>query len=275
MLELLKFAKKYPVTDGGSRPIIDVRQATYFSPSSTAWSASSSQGYHSSTLVQARGPNRFQSVSTSTDRPLIHSKNGPATCSPGSNTSPQAKAGRKRNYSCNLPARSRFENPNGPSASLPGSAIPSAKAGRSTQFLGNSSDRPPIQSKNGPAAACSPGLIPLLRRKPEGSVITVATRLLDRVLKTQMLVLPHLCQVLPPPQRKLLDRVLSSSATSQIDLPFNPKMVLPLVCLVLIPLLRQKLEGSVITVAIRSLDRVSKTQMVLPHLCRVLPPPQR
>jgi hypothetical protein len=45
-------------------------------------------------------------------------------------------------------------------------------------------------------------IIPLLRRKPEGSVITVlATRLLDRVLKTQMLVLPRLCQVLPPPQR--------------------------------------------------------------------------
>jgi hypothetical protein len=41
-------------------------------------------------------------------------------------------------------------------------------------------------------------LIPLLRRKPEGSVITVATRLLDR---TQMLVLPRLCQVLPPPQQ--------------------------------------------------------------------------
>jgi hypothetical protein len=135
MLELLKFAKKYPVTDGGSRPIIDVRQATYFSPSSTARSASSSQGYHSLTLVQARGPYRFQSVSTSTDRPPIQSKNVPAACSPGSNTSPQAKAGRKRNYSCNSPARSHFENPNGPSASLPGSAIPPAKAGRSTQFL--------------------------------------------------------------------------------------------------------------------------------------------
>jgi hypothetical protein len=101
MLELLKFAKKYPVADGGSFPIIDVCQATYYSPSSTAWSASSSQGYHSSTLVQARGPNRFQSVSTSTDQPPIQSKNGPAACSPGSNTSPQAKAGRKRNYSRN------------------------------------------------------------------------------------------------------------------------------------------------------------------------------
>jgi hypothetical protein len=102
MLELLKFAKKYPITDGGSHPIIDVRQTTYFSPSSTAQSASSSQGYHSLKLVQARGPNRFQSVSTSTDQPPIQSKNGP--CSPGSNTSPQAKAGRKRNYSCNSPA---------------------------------------------------------------------------------------------------------------------------------------------------------------------------
>jgi hypothetical protein len=156
MLELLKFAKKYPVTDGGSRPIIDVCQVTYFSPSSTARSASSSQAYHSSTLVQARGPNRFQSVSTSTDRPPIQFQNGPAACSPGSNTSPQVKAGRKSNYSCNSPAQSRFENPNGPSASLPGSVIPSAKAGRSTQFLGNSPDRPPIQSKNGPAT-CSPG----------------------------------------------------------------------------------------------------------------------
>jgi hypothetical protein len=140
MLELLKFAKKYPVTDGGSRPIIDVRQATYFLPSSTVRSASSSQGCHSSTLVQARGPNCFQSVSTSTDRPPIQSKNGPDACSPGYNTSPQEIAGRKRNYSCNSPARSRFENSNGPSASLPGSAIPSAIAGRSTQFLGNSSD---------------------------------------------------------------------------------------------------------------------------------------
>jgi hypothetical protein len=114
-------------------------------------------------------------------------------------------------------------------------------------------------------------LIPLLRRKPEGSVITVATRLLDRVLKTQMLVLPRLCQILPPPQRKLLDGVLSSSATSQIDLPFNPKMVLPLVLLVLIPLLRRKLEGSVITVAIRSLDRVLKIQTVQSvRVCQVI-----
>jgi hypothetical protein len=119
-------------------------------------------------------------------------------------------------------------------------------------------------------------LIPLLRPNPEGSVITVlATRLLDRVLKTQMLVLPRLCQVLPPPQRSL-DGVLSSSTTSQSDLPFNPKMVLPLVLLVLIPLLRRKPEGSVITVATRLLDHVLKSQMlVLPRLCQVLPSPQR
>jgi hypothetical protein len=75
------------------------------------------------------------------DRPPIQSENGPAACSPGSNTSPQAKARRKRNYSCNSPARSGFENPNaGPAASLPGSATPSVIAGRSTKFLGNSLD---------------------------------------------------------------------------------------------------------------------------------------
>jgi hypothetical protein len=118
-------------------------------------------------------------------------------------------------------------------------------------------------------------LIPLLRRKPEGSVITVATRLPDRILKTQMVLL-HLCPVRPSPQQKL-DGVLSSSAASRIDLPFNPKMVLPLVLLVIIPLLRRKPEGSVITVlAIRLLDCVLKSQMlVLSRLCQVLPPPQR
>jgi hypothetical protein len=117
-------------------------------------------------------------------------------------------------------------------------------------------------------------LIPLLRRKPEGSVITVATCLLNRVLKTQM-ILPRFCQILPSPQQKL-DGVLSSSATRRIDLPFNPKMVLPLALLVLILLLRRKPEGSVITVATCLLDRVLKTQMlVLPRFCQVLPPPQR
>jgi hypothetical protein len=154
MLELLKFAKKYPVTDGRSRPIIDVRQATYFSPSSTAWWVSSSQGYYSLTL-QADGPNCFQPV-TSADQPPIQSKNGPAACSSGSDTTPRAKAGRKHNYSHNSVVPSRFESPNSPAVSLPGSAIPSAKAGRITQFLSNLFDRPPIQPINGPAP-CSPG----------------------------------------------------------------------------------------------------------------------
>jgi hypothetical protein len=75
---MLKFAKKYPVADGGSRPIIDVRQATYFSPSSTARSTSSSEGYHSSTLMQACGPNHLQYVSTSTDPPPTSEKD--STC---------------------------------------------------------------------------------------------------------------------------------------------------------------------------------------------------
>jgi hypothetical protein len=51
MLELLKFAKKYPISDVPSCPIIYIGQATYFSPSSSsAHYFSSSQGYHSSTL---------------------------------------------------------------------------------------------------------------------------------------------------------------------------------------------------------------------------------
>jgi hypothetical protein len=200
MLELLKFAKKYPVTDGRSRPrIIDVRQATYFSPSSTARSVSSSQGYHSSTL-QARGPNRFESVA-STDRPPIQSKNGPAAaCSPGSNTSPQAKAGRrKRNYSRNSLARSRFENSNGPAASLPGSGIPSVKAGRSTQFLGNSSDRSSIQSKYGPAASCLPGSNTSPQAKAGRKRNYSRNSPAQSILKIQT-VLPRLCRVLPSPQ---------------------------------------------------------------------------
>ena len=43
-----RFAKTYPITDRPSRPNIDVGQAPYFSPASTARSVSS-QGYHSLT----------------------------------------------------------------------------------------------------------------------------------------------------------------------------------------------------------------------------------
>jgi hypothetical protein len=61
ILELLKFAKRYHITDSTSRPSIDVGQASYFSPASTATRYVSSQGYHSLT-PQACGSNRFQSV---------------------------------------------------------------------------------------------------------------------------------------------------------------------------------------------------------------------
>jgi hypothetical protein len=196
MLELLKFAKKYPVTDGGSCPIIDVRQATYFSPSSTARSASSSQGYPSLTLVQACGPNYFQSVSTSTDRPPIQSKNGPAACLPGSNT-PEGSVITVATRLLDRVLKTQMVLPRlcqvlpFPQGKLDG--VLSSSATRRIGLPFNPKMVLPLVLLV---------LIPLHRRKPEGSAITVlATCLLDRVLKTQMLVLPRLCQVLPPPQR--------------------------------------------------------------------------
>jgi hypothetical protein len=79
MLELLKFAERYPIMDSPSCSNIKVGQASYFSPASTAPYVSS-QGYPSS-KPQAHGWDGFQSV-RSTDQSLIQYKKVPTESLP-------------------------------------------------------------------------------------------------------------------------------------------------------------------------------------------------
>jgi hypothetical protein len=152
LLELLKFAKRYPFsTDHHSCPNNDAGQGAYLS-SAPNNPAVNFPIYNS--LKTKAGANCKPS-GNSMDGLVIEVNNGAAACLPGS-TSLKAKAEQIRKHSHNSSDRSGVDVQNGPAACLVGSTSTIVKAVRNSKNLGKSSDRSVIDVQNGPAA-CLPG----------------------------------------------------------------------------------------------------------------------